>query len=205
MLSTKKKTNKLLIATGNAHKVGEIKQILADYHIDWINLADFPGVREAEETGADYKANALIKARCYSEQTGCACIADDSGLEIDALDGAPGLFSNRFGGGLDQKGKIAMVLDLLKDVPEAKRTARFRCTAVAYGIEPEPIFAEAVCEGRIAFAPAGCGGFGYDPIFFVPDKNCCIAELPAAEKNLISHRGQAMRKLAEKIGLERKA
>lgn len=192
--------NKLLLATKNAHKVGEINQILADYKLTLISLGDFPDYPEAPETSDTYIGNALQKAQYYSELTKMPCIADDSGLEIDYLDGAPGLHSSRFGGeNLPHAQKIQMVLELLKDVPKAKRSARFRCTAVAWGLTPEPLQFSATCEGLIATAPAGCGGFGYDPIFFTPQFNCTLSELSAQQKNAISHRGQAMRGLARLI------
>ena len=192
--------NKFLLATNNAHKVEEIRAIL--HHSGWIldSLASYGDLPEPEENGSTYQDNALIKARHYYGYTQRPCIADDSGLEIDAMDGAPGLHSSRFGGAtLPHAEKIAIILDLLRDVPEAKRTARFRCCAVCVGLGQEPIIAERVCEGRIALAPSGVGGFGYDPIFYVEAAKCTMAELDAQRKNSLSHRGQAMRALAALI------
>lgn len=155
---------------------------------------------EAPETGQTYLENALQKARHYHELTGRPCLADDSGLEIDALQGAPGLHSSRYGGAhTPHSEKNRLVLEALARVPEAERTARFRCVAVAVGLGPEPLVAEGVCPGRIAWEPAGCGGFGYDPIFWVPSEGATMAELPEGRKHQISHRGRAMRELARKI------
>ncbi len=191
----------LLLATLNAHKIGEIQEILEGSGLSLESLASFPDIPEAPETGHTYLENALQKARFYHDLTGRPCLADDSGLEIDALDGAPGLFSSRFGGaGTPHSEKIRLVLEALAEVPDSQRTARFKCVAALVGLGPEPLVAEGVCEGRIARAPAGCGGFGYDPIFLVPAEGCTMAELPEGRKHEISHRGQAMRALARLLG-----
>ncbi len=190
-------TEPLLLATLNAHKVGEIREILEGSGLSLDSLASYPDVPEAPETGQTYRENALQKARFYHEMTGRPCLADDSGLEIDALDGAPGLHSSRFGGAhTPHSEKMRRVLEALAEVPEDRRTARFRCVAALVGLGPEPLLAEGICEGRIARVPAGCGGFGYDPIFLVPAEGCTMAELPEGRKHQISHRGQAMRSLA---------
>lgn len=142
----------------------------------------------------------MLKARHYHELTGRPCLADDSGLEIDALDGAPGLHSARFGGAdLPHAQKIRLVLERLRGVPDQKRTARFRCVAAVVGLHPEPLVVEGVCEGRIAHEPAGVGGFGYDPIFFLPEEGCTMAELPEGRKHEISHRGRAMREARARL------
>ncbi len=163
-------------------------------------LESFPGLPESPETGETYLENALQKARHYHELTGMPCLADDSGLEIDALDGAPGLHSSRYGGAeTPHEEKIRLVLEALAQVPESERTARFRCVAVAVGLGPEPLVSEGTCPGRIALTPAGCGGFGYDPIFWVPSEGATMAELPEGRKHQISHRGLAMRALARRL------
>lgn len=199
---------KLLIATGNYHKVSEIRNILKDYEVELICLEDIDPqhtIPEASETGHTYLANALQKAHHYAKYTNLACLADDSGLEIDALNGAPGLYSHRFCPGMTQLEKNAYVLEKLKDLPDEERRAHFHCTAVicpppqerAIEKEPEYYTYSANCPGRIARQSAGTEGFGYDPIFYIPAKKACLAELSAAEKNAISHRGQAMRGLID--------
>lgn len=185
-------TKPLVIATHNRKKAGEMVTILSAALPDrrLLTLADFPGAPEPEETGSDYEANALIKARSGLVATGEECVADDAGLEIDALDGAPGLYSKRFGGeDLPFPEKIAKILELLKDVPEAKRTARFRCWVAWISPSGEERTFEGVCEGRIAFAPSGNGGFGYDPIFLLPELGRTMADLTSGEKHAVSHRG----------------
>lgn len=190
----------MLLATGNAHKIGEIQEILQGSGLSLGDLSAHPGLPEPEETADTYLGNALLKARHYHALTGRPCLADDSGLEIDALDGAPGLHSSRFGGAdLPHADKIRLVLERMREVPEPRRSARFRCVAVLVGLGPEPLVAEGVCEGRIAHEPAGVGGFGYDPIFLLPEEGCTMAELPPGRKHAISHRGRAMRELVARI------
>jgi XTP/dITP diphosphohydrolase len=233
----------LVIATHNVKKAGEMATILSrrfpDLEIK--TLADYPGAPEPEETGETYAENAAIKAESAAAFTGELCVADDAGLEIDALDGAPGHKSKRFGGeDLPFPEKMAMILDLLRGVPEERRTARFRCcVAVAEGkvegrrakvegtegkVEgtkgqrdkgtegadssfvirhssfpstpnprPSTLLFTAACEGRIADAPSGSGGFGYDPIFFLPELGCCMADLTPDQKHAISHRGKVLK------------
>ena len=165
-----------------------------------LTLADFPGAPEPEETGADYEANALIKARSAVTATGEQCIADDAGLEIDALDGAPGLYSKRFGGeDLPFPEKIARILGLLGGVSDTDRTARFRCwVALASPDGREETF-EGVCEGRIAKSPSGNGGFGYDPIFYLPELGRTMADLTPGEKHAVSHRGVVLAEAIEAL------
>lgn len=184
---------KLLIATANAHKVGEIREILADFPVELCDLRDFPAVDPPDETGLTYAENALLKARFYALHTGLRALADDSGLEVDGLDGAPGLYSARFGGHeMPHSQKILRVLELLAGQP---RSARFRCCSTIFDPETEQIWSqEATCEGNIANQPQGEHGFGYDPIFLV-DKNRTMAELSAGEKHAISHRGKSLRGL----------
>lgn len=187
---------KLVVATHNLKKAGEMLTLLQAGlpGVQLATLADYPLAEEPEETGSTYRENATIKARAAIQATGEWCIADDAGLEIDALNGEPGLYSKRFGGeGTPFTEKMAMILDLMKDVPTERRTARFRCCG-AFGSPDEPVRAiETTCEGRIATEPSGNGGFGYDPIFFLPEMGCCMADLTADEKHAISHRGKALR------------
>ncbi len=156
-------------------------------------LADIPGARLPDETGSTYADNALVKARAAAELTGSLAFGDDSGLEVDALDGAPGLFTARFGGaGLDDRGRWELLLTRLRGVPPAQRTARFRCViALAGAGRPESVV-EGVAEGVIADAPRGARGFGYDPVFFYPPLGRTFAELSDAEKARVSHRGLAL-------------
>lgn len=193
---------RLVVATHNLKKGGEMVQILQEGlpGLEILTLADFPGAPEPEEVGTNYHENALIKSRSATAFTGEWCIADDAGLEIDALDGAPGLYSKRFGGeGLPFPEKMALILEKLKDVPEEKRTARFRCVVALSGPDGSEETFEAIREGRIALEPLGSGGFGYDPIFYVPELGKMMAELTPNEKHAISHRGMVLRKVIETL------
>ena len=190
---------KLLVATANAHKVEEIRQILCDYPVELTDLRDFPALDIPEETGHDYLANARLKAHYYGKQLGLIALSDDSGLEVDALDGAPGLYSARFGGeDLPHSQKILLVLERLKGLPEPQRSARFRCCSLIFdpGTSQE-WYCEESCEGRIAESPRGQQGFGYDPIFLVGSGNRTMAELSASEKHAVSHRGKSLRGLLD--------
>ncbi len=210
-------TPKLLLATGNAHKAAEMRAILADLPVELVNLSEIDPehtITEPEETGSTYLENALIKAKYYGQVTHMACLADDSGLEIEALDGAPGLFSHRFLSQCrTQAEKNERVLEILHNEPLEKRRAQFRCLCVIYGLDKlgvstaskEYIQTEATCPGHIAFEAYGQGGFGYDPIF-MPDlgNGRHMAELSEKDKNKISHRGQAVRQ-AVRLLLEKRS
>lgn len=190
----------LVIATKNAKKAGEMEQILKSLlpNIDLRNLADFPGAPEPEETGQTYAENALIKARSSLKATGEWSLADDAGLEIDALPGDLGVHSKRFEGeetNFDEKMRI--ILDRMEGLPDDKRSARFRCDVALVGPDGTEFVIEDVCEGRIAEAPSGNGGFGYDPIFYLPELDCTMAELSAEQKHEVSHRGKVLRRLAD--------
>lgn len=187
---------KVLIATANAHKVEEIREILADYPLELCDLRDFPAVDPPDETGLTYAENALLKAVFYSKHTGLPALSDDSGLEVDALDGAPGLYSARFGGhDMPHTQKVLRVLELLDQQPDKPRTARFRCCSTLVNPDTDQTFTEeATCEGSIASRPSGEQGFGYDPIFLV-DSERTMAELSAREKHALSHRGKSLRGL----------
>jgi XTP/dITP diphosphohydrolase len=192
---------RIVLASNNPGKVREISQLLAPLKLDVVAQAEL-GVAEIEETGLTFVENAILKARNTASHTGLAAIADDSGLEVDALDGAPGINSARYAGvdGNDQA-NITRLLRELADVPEAQRTARFQCLMVylRHAVDPTPIICQGTWEGRVLFAPRGERGFGYDPVFFVPTHNCSAAELPPDIKNQLSHRGQALRKLLQAL------
>lgn len=196
---------KILVATTNQGKMAELIEMLGDIGGDvrWLSLSDLPEVDEVVEDGETFAQNACKKALGYAKATGCWTIADDSGLVVDALDGAPGVISARFSGPPD-KGQertlidhrnIAKVLSLMKDVPAEKRTARFVCSLAMASPQEILIQTEGIFEGAIAREETGENGFGYDPIFFVPSQNKTAAQLTAREKNAISHRGNALNKL----------
>lgn len=194
-------TRKLLVATRNAGKVAEFAEMLADLDIEWHSLADVGEEGDVEETGDTFYANAVLKARAYAQATGMLTLADDSGLEVDALDGAPGVYTARFGGaGLTHVARYRYLLERLRDVPWDRRTARFRCTIVLADANGRVLgHAEGVCEGMIALAPAGEGGFGYDPVFFLPDRGQTMAQVGSAVKHQISHRGRALRAIEPEL------
>lgn len=188
---------KCLIATGNPHKAEAIRRLLSDYSLELVDLSEFPGLAEPIENGDSFLANALIKSRYYCRATGLIALADDSGLEIDALDGRPGVHSARFAGAdTPHSVKMAKVLELLQDTPPEQRTARFRCVASVTFPDGREFHADGSMEGVIADAPRGEGGFGYDPIVFIPELEKTVAELSPLQKDEISHRGLAFRRLA---------
>ncbi len=181
----------LLIATGNKHKLDEFRMLLADLPVELVGLQDVGITDEIEETGTTFEANARLKADGYCRLSGLPTLADDSGLVVDALDGAPGVYSARYGG-VQGAAQLALVLDQLRDVPLAKRTARFECVlALALLGQPTQIVRGTV-DGVIGSEARGEHGFGYDPLFVLPERNQTMAEISAAEKNRISHRGQAI-------------
>lgn len=184
----------MVIASGNPGKLAEFAQLLAHWDCEAVPQGEFE-IPPVAETGDSFVENALLKAHAAAQYSGLPAIADDSGLEVDALDGAPGIYSARYAG--DNAGDAAnnrKLLDALQGVPEARRTARFHCALVylRHWQDPNPVICQASWEGRILEAPAGEGGFGYDPLFFSPEQGCSAAELDRATKNRISHRGQAM-------------
>jgi len=188
--------NRLVIATHNRKKGGEMVSILSRRFpwLEILTLADFPGAPEPEESGETYAENAVIKAESAKDFTGEWSLADDAGLEIDALPGELGPLSKRFEGvETTFAEKMAVILERMKDVPEAGRGARFRCCVAFAGPGIRTEVFEATCEGRIAFEPSGTGGFGYDSIFWLPDRGCTMAQLTADEKHEISHRGKVLR------------
>ena len=194
---------KLVLATSNRGKVTEMQPLLSDIGYTIITQAEL-GISDAIEDGHTFVENALIKARHASALSGLPAIADDSGLIIDALNGAPGLISAHYAGVHgDTEGNIKKVLAEMLDVSRANRTARFYSLIVMlkHANDPQPLIAEGIWEGEILELPRGSNGFGYDPIFFVPDQQCSAAELPADIKNHISHRGRALLKLRELLSL----
>ena len=191
---------KCLIATGNPHKTESIKRLLGGLAIDLVDLNQLPPLEEPEEDGSTFLENALIKSRYYSKATGLIALADDSGLEVDAMDKAPGIYSSRFAGAhTTHEEKMAKILEHLQDLPAPQRTARFRCVAAATFPDGYECYAEGSMEGLIANSPAGLGGFGYDPIVFLPQLNKTVAQLTDDEKDSLSHRGEAFKLLIPKL------
>jgi len=194
---------RIVLASSNPGKVREIGQLLAGIHWTVVPQSDF-NVSDAEETGLTFVENAILKARHAAAHTGLPAIADDSGIEVDALNGAPGIYSARYAGssgnGAD-RANLEKLLQDLKDVPEAERSARFQCLMVymRHKDDPTPLICQGTWEGSILFEPRGEGGFGYDPVFYVPTHQCSSAELSADEKNAISHRGLALRQLVHAL------
>ncbi|NMB46836.1 MAG: XTP/dITP diphosphatase [Firmicutes bacterium] len=186
----------VVIGSRNKHKVQEIRQLLAGLPIDVLSLQDFPDAPEVEEDGDTFEANALKKARIIADFTGLTTLADDSGLEVDTLGGQPGVHSARFAGAsaTDEENNIKL-LRLLDRCPAADRTARFRCAIALVGRGDAEELVKGICSGVIISQPQGTGGFGYDPLFMVPDLGKTFAELSSDEKNRISHRGKALRKV----------
>ena len=183
---------KLLVATRNRGKVREYEEILRGLPLE-LTWLDAEGIAlDPEETGATCAENAILKAEAYAAASGLLTWADDSGLEVDALGGAPGVRSSRYAGpSAGDEDRYRLLLHNLEGVPPAQRTARFRCVVAIVEPGGAPRTAEGTCEGVIAFAPRGHNGFGYDPVFYLPDRQCTMAELPPAVKNEISHRARA--------------
>lgn len=194
-------SKKVILASGNKGKVREINQILEGLDLEVLPQTDF-GVPEAEETGLTFVENAILKARNAARHTGLPAIADDSGLEVDALRGAPGIYSARYAGAAaSDRSNLEKLLEDLEGIPDIDRLARFQCVMVymAHADDPTPIICQGTWEGRITELPRGENGFGYDPVFLVPDHGCTAAELPSDEKNRLSHRGQALRCLVDTL------
>jgi XTP/dITP diphosphohydrolase len=191
----------LVLASGNAGKLRELSAILANLGYTLLPQSQFD-VPEAAETGTTFVENAIIKARNAAAHTGLPALADDSGIEVDALDGAPGVYSARYAGPeANDAANNALLISKLRDVPEARRGARYRAVIVLmrHAADPSPLICEGSWEGRIQRQPEGDGGFGYDPYFYLPELGCTSAQLSAAEKNRLSHRGQALRELKSRL------
>lgn len=184
----------LLVATGNNHKLGEYAQLLELPTLTLVSLRDVGVSADAPEDGLTFAANALQKAHYYAKKSGLITLADDSGIVVDALGGAPGIYSARYGTpDLDDTGRRRLLLANVDACDAVARTAAFHCVIAVVTPDGREFTSHGTCQGLIASHEAGNGGFGYDPIFYLPDRNCTIAELSAAEKNAISHRGQAVR------------
>lgn len=187
----------ILLATNNFGKVKEIKDILNSTDVKILTMKDFPNLPKVEEDGKNYQENAFKKASKISKYTGKICLADDSGLEIEYLKGEPGIYSSRWG--TNDEERIKKVLKLLENVPKNKRKAKFVCAAVLIFPNGKIYNVKEECKGSIIFNPKGEYGFGYDPIFLIPEYNKTFAELGDKVKNRISHRGKAMRRMVEII------
>ena len=186
---------RILLATTNAHKIEEIVEMLdrERLKVQVLSLLDFPQLVMPEETGSTFEENALLKARFAAEETGLISLADDSGLEVEALNGAPGVHSKRFAGdNADDARRYGKLLDMMKDIPDQERQARFRCCIVIFVPPGDSTVVEGVCRGSIARAPRGENGFGYDPVFVPEGYSSTMAELTMEEKNRISHRARAL-------------
>ena len=194
--------SELVLASNNKGKLAELQAMLGN-SIKVRPQSDFTDI-EAEETGLTFVENALIKARHAARISGLPALADDSGLAVDALDGAPGIYSARYAGGGGDAANNAKLLEALKDVPDAERGAQFICALalLRHAEDPIPLICEGAWEGRILHAPSGEHGFGYDPLFWVPERDCSSAELSPQEKNQLSHRARAMALLRAKLGLQ---
>ncbi len=192
---------KLVLASGNKKKLAELQQLLAPLNIEVVAQSEFE-VPEADETGTTFVENAIIKARNACKYTGLPAIADDSGIQVAALRGAPGVFSARFAGvGASDEKNNKLLVELLSDMPEVNRDARYVAVLVLMEHEDDatPIICQGTWEGEIVLEPQGDQGFGYDPHFYVPKKGCTAAQLPPQEKNAMSHRGKAMDQLIAQL------
>jgi XTP/dITP diphosphohydrolase len=192
---------RLVLATGNAGKLRELSALLAPWRVEVLPQSEFTSIA-VEETGLTFVENAILKARHAAAASGLPAIADDSGLEVDVLDGAPGVRSARYAGeGAGDEANNARLLEALADVPDDARTARYRCAMVflRHPDDPAPLVRQSAWEGRIVRAPRGAGGFGYDPLFLVAGDVRTAAEYTAEEKNRVSHRGRALRALVEAL------
>ncbi|HSC75080.1 MAG TPA: RdgB/HAM1 family non-canonical purine NTP pyrophosphatase [Pseudomonadales bacterium] len=195
---------KIILASGNQKKLLELQSLLSGLAMEVLPQSQF-AIPDAVEDGLSFVENAIIKARHAARLSGLPAIADDSGIAVDALDGNPGIYSARFAGAHgDDAANNRKLLEMLADIPEEKRTAQFHCVLVfmRHAHDPVPLICHGVWSGSILFSPRGEQGFGYDPLFWVPTHACSSAELAKEEKNRISHRGQAMRLLLQKMSLE---
>lgn len=194
-------TSKIVLASNNAGKVREFNQLFSGSEFEVVPQSEL-AVPDIEETGLTFVENAILKARNAATLTGLPAIADDSGLEVDALNGAPGIYSARYAGAnARDTDNLLKLLDAMKGIDDAQRSARFQCLMVyiRHASDPTPRIFQGSWEGSILHSPRGENGFGYDPVFFVPERNCSSAELPADVKNLLSHRGKALRQLVESL------
>lgn len=194
------RNKQIIFATGNKDKIKEIQQILADLNVEVITMKDAGISIDIEENGMTYEENALIKARAVSVYTDCIVMADDSGLEIDYLNCEPGIYSARYmGEDTSYRIKNGNLIERLNGVPDEERTARFVCAIAAVFPDGHEVTTRGVINGRIGYEEKGTNGFGYDPIFYVPEFGKTTAELSEAEKNQVSHRGNALRLMKEEL------
>ena len=192
---------KIVLASNNKGKVKEFGELFAECDIKIIPQSHFK-INEVEETGLSFVENAILKARNAAKESGLPAIADDSGIEVDALNGAPGIYSARFAGlDVSDKDNVTKLLEDLEGIHQSRRTARFQCIIVymRHANDPTPLICTGTWEGSILDKPQGANGFGYDPIFCVPEKDCSAAELPADVKNHFSHRGKAIASLMKQL------
>lgn len=189
---------KFILATHNPGKLREMAAILSQYGVEVVSPADVGITVDVEETGTTFAENAMLKAKAICAAADLPAIADDSGLCVDALNGGPGVYSARYGGeGLDDKGRYTLLLQNMRG--QTNRAAHFACAIACAFPNGDELTAEGRCDGTIAFAPMGEGGFGYDPVFFVPEKAKTFGQLTAEEKSAISHRGKALKAFSEKL------
>ncbi|MFB9887818.1 RdgB/HAM1 family non-canonical purine NTP pyrophosphatase [Balneatrix alpica] len=191
----------LVLASGNRGKLREFNQVLGGLDFEVVPQSAF-SVPDAVESGLSFVENAIIKARHAARLTGLPALADDSGLEVDALKGAPGIYSARYAGeGASDEDNCALLLERMRHIPESERQARFHCVLVymRHADDPVPLICHGAWEGRVLFEPRGEGGFGYAPLFWVPQENCSAAELTPERKNLLSHRGRALAQLLQRL------
>ncbi|MDH2432285.1 RdgB/HAM1 family non-canonical purine NTP pyrophosphatase [Pokkaliibacter sp. MBI-7] len=191
----------IVLASGNKGKLREFNELLGGLDFEVIPQSAF-SVPDADETGLSFVENAILKARHAARLTGLPALADDSGLEVDALKGAPGIYSARFAGvGASDDDNCELLLERLRHTPEDERSARFQCVLVfmRHETDPTPLICQGSWEGRVLFEARGEGGFGYDPLFWVPDQQCSAAELTAELKNRLSHRGKALQQLMQRF------
>jgi XTP/dITP diphosphohydrolase len=194
----------IVLASGNQKKLQELARILSEFKVELIPQSEF-GVQDAVEDGLTFVENAIKKARHACQQTGKPAIADDSGIEVDYLQGAPGIYSARFAGDTaSDQDNLNKLLDELQGVPDAKRTARYQCVIVymRHALDPTPLICQAAWKGRLLHERQGDGGFGYDPIFYCPISQKTAAQMSASEKAAISHRGKALAKLQQLLKAE---
>lgn len=191
-------TQRIVLATGNPGKLKEMREIFSGTGIEIVPQSEF-NTPEAVEDGLSFVENALKKARNAAQHSGMPALADDSGIEVDALNGEPGIHSARYAGG--DGSNIEKLIKELEGVPEDRRTARFQCVIVflRHAADPVPVIAQGAWEGKILRTPRGEGGFDYDPVFYVPELDCSAAELSAEDKNRLSHRGKALRQMFDKL------
>lgn len=196
---------KVVLASKNPHKLIEIQQILEEYEIELVLQSDFGVDIDVDETGKSFEENSRLKAEAVVRATGLPALADDSGLSVDALGGEPGIYSARYGGEgcKTDRDRLNLLLHNLRGIRSEERTARFVCAITLLYPDGKQLLAYGTCEGYIATEPHGEGGFGYDPVFYVPQQGCTFAEMGSEKKNAISHRANALKQLCELLDREK--